>query len=304
MKTAAVAKPTKPEREPFTRLARRSWMSPFLGSKLRSGFISLLCTISVALFFAGGAFAQVPWNWINSDTAQQQSGNVFPGGNLSSPPGATYPVYFTSASTLQRDLYWDFENPNFWQYPSQFSGTYDPTFANYPYDPSNPDSLIHTGCDNYIYDGAHQAIDPVNPANHVLDIPSGGLPSWKLNNLDNDNPIKYWWVQFNYLFGSPSINPPNVINLIQNSNPGLSLAGWANNPPLVNASGEYYGWGTVGFLFTITPNPPDETLGIWNLTGQDFYIDNLHMVTECVPEPATLTLLSLGGLALWWRRRS
>jgi len=49
----------------------------------------------------------------------------------------------------------------------------------------------------------------------------------------------------------------------------------------------------------IRPNPPKE----WIAIKGDILVDELGIRTECVPEPATIGLLGLGGLALLRSRR-
>ena len=57
---------------------------------------------------------------------------------------------------------------------------------------------------------------------------------------------------------------------------------------------------------TLVPNPQYEemvnTITI-NDAGGKLLIDYMHIATECVPEPATLGLLLLGGMATLRRRK-
>jgi hypothetical protein len=59
------------------------------------------------------------------------------------------------------------------------------------------------------------------------------------------------------------------------------------------------------YEFQITPNPLYETV-LWEFevpAGTYEFIDETHIATECVPEPATFSLLAVGALAVLWRRR-
>ena len=56
----------------------------------------------------------------------------------------------------------------------------------------------------------------------------------------------------------------------------------------------------------IFPNPPwEELVTIVTVpVGSYIIIDELHLATECVPEPATMSLLALGGFGILRRRRN
>ena len=58
-------------------------------------------------------------------------------------------------------------------------------------------------------------------------------------------------------------------------------------------------WTQSIYSISIWPNPPKE----WIAIKGDILVDQLDIKTTCVPEPATMGLLSLGGLALLRSRR-
>jgi len=58
-------------------------------------------------------------------------------------------------------------------------------------------------------------------------------------------------------------------------------------------------WVLSIYEIIIRPNPPKE----WIAIKGDILVDELGIRTECVPEPATVGLLGLGGLALLRSRR-
>jgi hypothetical protein len=54
------------------------------------------------------------------------------------------------------------------------------------------------------------------------------------------------------------------------------------------------GWFRTVEIVDIWPNPTSE----WITVKGDIYIDEITIDTKCIPEPATLLLIALGGLAL------
>jgi hypothetical protein len=57
----------------------------------------------------------------------------------------------------------------------------------------------------------------------------------------------------------------------------------------------------VTYDITLSPNPPEEVIVI-QPAGCTTYIDEIVVDTICIPEPATLLMLGLGGLALLRKR--
>ena len=58
-------------------------------------------------------------------------------------------------------------------------------------------------------------------------------------------------------------------------------------------------WYKSTYEITIWPNPPEE----WIAIKGDILVDSLRIRTECIPEPATMSLLGLGALTLLRIRR-
>lgn len=112
-------------------------------------------------------------------------------------------------------------------------------------------------------------------------------------NFDNSNPLKEIWIQLTYATDSIAQGFPPII-LTQ---PGGS------SPILVDQEAVDGIYWHETYSITIEPNPDLETIYIQprNCT---FFIDEIVIDTICrVPEPTTICLLGLGGLALLRRRR-
>ncbi len=61
-------------------------------------------------------------------------------------------------------------------------------------------------------------------------------------------------------------------------------------------------WWYTRYHFHIEPNPDYEEIDIWPADGWNLVIDQIVVDTICLPEPATLSLLGFGALALIRRR--
>jgi len=62
------------------------------------------------------------------------------------------------------------------------------------------------------------------------------------------------------------------------------------------------GYVTAAYDFEIIPNPEEEAFHV-AFTGYPAYVDQVVIDTWCVPEPAMLSLLGIGGLGLLRRKR-
>jgi hypothetical protein len=141
--------------------------------------------------------------------------------------------------------------------------------------------------------------------------PLSGSAVFHIDNLDDNLPVKNVWLEaldydhqaFAGQYLTWDVKDPN-------GNAATQLAGVPLGPP-PNVQDPF----NVGDLdlvlsdaeFQLTPNPTYETIEInFNAVPAGDYtlVEDFHIATECVPEPATFSLLALGGLALLWRRRS
>jgi hypothetical protein len=208
---------------------------------------------------------------------------IFDGTFLRDPPGT---IYFGLADTPQRDLFWDFENPDpgfpyFW-------GTHDPEFADY----RQQDGSVHDGCDDYRLGGMvniKQVGAPQDPAHgeQMMWIPRLGLVRWHLNNIGSNAPgtWKHVWWQFDYWDGFDH----DWLDLPPIQVPAYEDFQLAHHPATRST------WGTLLFYMLFSPNPPSEDFEIINGPNTPLFIDNVRIVTQHVPEPATLALLALSA---------
>lgn len=121
--------------------------------------------------------------------------------------------------------------------------------------------------------------------------------TWHLDNCPIENTAKHIYLEVEYYangYGEWFIAP---------SGPGCVFVNITED--VTDLGG---GWVRRNIWILLEPNPPWEELAFnfySNETiGGTVLIDHIHVATECVPEPAALSLLVLGGLALIRRRRS
>ncbi len=145
----------------------------------------------------------------------------------------------------------------------------------------------------------HQGLLGIDNTQGDTDI-SGSI-TFHINNWDNQNPEKWVWDELDYclLGGSTMLHrlyvqpPPSNVMVTKDRKLNLTSIGVGDPGFYENLDG------------TIKPNPAAEDIKI------DFfvpahgaaYIDSIEFATLCVPEPATMSLLALGGLALLGRKR-
>jgi hypothetical protein len=119
--------------------------------------------------------------------------------------------------------------------------------------------------------------------------PGAGFMDVWVTNHEPPNDVKMVQVQITWTYPSTTAGP-----VIYGINPPPSLP---PGPPVNVPLGG--GWTESTFYFEIRPNPAQEQFFI----GGGIYVDELVVDTWCIPEPATLSLLALGGLAMLRRRK-
>lgn len=140
----------------------------------------------------------------------------------------------------------------------------------------------------------------VTPAGNWISEIDGRQGVWPLSgeidvyipNLPEPNPLKYIWVQVTW-------KPAEYRDIFLPDEPIVGVA-----PFDVMTTGKEQlqlpeGWVQSTFKITIEPNPPEE----WITVKGNVLVDELVIDTICIPEPATICLLGLGGLVTLLRRK-
>lgn len=127
---------------------------------------------------------------------------------------------------------------------------------------------------------------------------------FELDNYNNDNPEKWIRIQITYYHdGTGEQGLPIAIDLwtdeVDNEYIQISSVEWYEHE---GELGALTGWITEAYDIIIYPNPDWEEIGL-KFDVYPAYVDQVVIDTKCVPEPMTLSLLAIGGLALIRRRR-
>jgi len=118
------------------------------------------------------------------------------------------------------------------------------------------------------------------PLNITLTIP----------NRDEPDEYKEIWLEMDFMqtLGWINVTPSPVCGSVEEIFRDISLVDLQ--------------WSRLIIGWRIEPNPSEETICI-GITGTGGLVDYITVDTICIPEPATVTLLGLGTLALLRRKR-
>jgi hypothetical protein len=210
------------------------------------------------------------------------------------PPETYAPVWETSFP-YQRNINMDF-NVNPVAAPGSgipgavYEGYLDPTLKVSDYVTLTGDAQWYESVSGFTQTG-FLGIDNRNGTSTLY-----GSLTFHIDNTENPDNEKHLWEEFNVL----------------ETNGGF---GFGVRDPLGNSFELIYTHGqstlrnfTYDLEFVHTPNPPWENVNLGFSVAPGTYIlfNNFHIATECVPEPATITLLGIGAISLLaytWRRR-
>lgn len=124
------------------------------------------------------------------------------------------------------------------------------------------------------------------------DLGVGGTIVLDIPNSEEEGPFKEIWIQITYIDG-PVLVPEVTV-------PGGTQVGGESGLVIE----DYFGpgaWLLDRWTFRIEPNPTHEQIVI-TAGSMGATIDQIVVDTWCVPEPASVVLLALGGLAILVRR--
>lgn len=121
--------------------------------------------------------------------------------------------------------------------------------------------------------------------------PLSGWMDVVVDNHEPPNEFKWVWLQVTW---RPQITGAEPI--IENLDPEADADYPVTQVDTVAQDG---GWFTSAYEWRIYPNPEQE----WFTLRGDIEVDQLIVDTWCIPEPATLALMGLGGLVMLFRRR-
>jgi hypothetical protein len=186
---------------------------------------------------------------------------------------------------------WDMSLPNQTVQAWEFAGPYPGA----PFEPTidgNPYGFPYIESQNVTWPDIVEGPDGVQIETLHVDSP-GGLTIWVPNNPDPLAVKKIFWQVTSDKSPSPQGTGPTAT-----APDGTTSTSSPSPYPQIQHSGTWY---TYNGLLELRPNPDGEWITFPFLESTN--IEEIVIKTICVPEPATLSLLAIGGLLLVRRKR-
>ena len=232
-------------------------------------------------------YAQAPGMFVNAPESNWPTGWQIPGGPVIENQWVTSPPY-------QRNILFSFDNALNLTQPT-YSGTDDPVL--HPSDVVYPGTAF-TWFDNdaaFQSDGVARRFGLIGIDNRQgTDNVTSGL-QFVIDNWDHPKDWKHIWKEIicfegPYFEGEKQLSAPTGFTVLEQDVINEDLGD---------------NWTVLDTAYKVYPNPPWEqvTLIVHVPAGSFILADEIHFATECVPEPTTMTLLTLGGALIAMRRR-
>lgn len=222
------------------------------------------------------------------------------------PESVLPPEDWTTAFPYQRNAMIDFAtDPHTWPFDANagaparelspsvgnyiLEGTHDPDYYDSDYLVWVPDQM--QWFDTHPAAGDRQGLIGVSNQENVE-----FTLNYHLDNVPTRNPVKHMWIEIEYYYSGTGTWSAAIVPSI-----GKLTEAAVDQVQLQDGWYRWNGWAEL------KPNPLWEDIFVTVSTNPTasgtLLVDYIHVATECVPEPGTMALFGIGGVALVLLRR-